>query len=809
MMHSPSLASSSHYSHASHFSATPILAGKHQPPAAAANAKPLTTTTTFLTLSLEPSQESHKSGNIRRPKTPTTIKNSPSNAVPLKSKISQNPLKGLLSPTNTPTNSRSPTDKLWLSGKLSPPPPPPPPPLSSSEDACVEDEERVSGDSGSDNSAEIEFRQEGKLFVGNLPLWIKKNQVADFFRQFGPIKNVILIKGHDDTEKNVGFGFVIYGGPTAAKSAMKALEFDGIEFHGRVLTVKLDDGRRLKVRSEERARWVEGCDEVEYRSKWHEERENYRKEFRKVLETHPEKWQAVVQAFERIKKPSRREFGLMVNYYARRGDMHRAREAFESMRARGIEPNSHVFTNLIHAYAVGRDMEEALSCVRKMKEESIELTLVTYSILVGGFAKIGNAEAADRWFEEAKERHTTLNAIIYGNIIYAHCQTCNMDRAEALVREMEEEGIGAPIDIYHTMMDGYTIIGNEDKCLIVFDRLKECGLTPSVITYGCLINLYTKMEKAVEILDEMSLAGISPNEHTYTTIMHGYASLGDTGKAFEYFTKLKNEGMNLDVFIYEALLKACCKSGRMQSALAVTREMSAQKISRNTFVYNILIDGWARRGDVWEAADLMQQMKREGVQPDIHTYTSFINACCKAGDMSRATKTIAEMEAVGVKPNVKTYTTLIHGWARASLPEKALRCFEEMKKAGLKPDKAVYHCLMTSLLSRATLAEEYICSGILCICREMVESELTVDMGTAVHWSRCLRKIERTGGKLTEALQKTFPPDWNSHNALHADSSTRDGDDNDAYNDGEIDDGSEEEKEEDDDDDDFVQRLWR
>ena len=99
------------------------------------------------------------------------------------------------------------------------------------------------------------------------------------------------------------------------------------------------------------------------------------------------------------------------------------------------------------------------------------------------------------------------------------------------------------------------------------------------------------MEKAIEVIDKMSLAGITPNEHTYTTVMQGYAADGDTGKAFEYFTKIKEKGLKLDVFTYEALLKACCKSGRMQSALAVTREMSAQKIPRNTFVYNILIDG--------------------------------------------------------------------------------------------------------------------------------------------------------------------------------------------------------------------------
>lgn len=124
---------------------------------------------------------------------------------------------------------------------------------------------------------------------------------------------------------------------------------------------------------------------------------------------------------------------------------------------------------------------------------------------------------------------------------------------------------------------------------------------------------------------------------------------------------------------------------------------------------------------------------------------------------------IEEMAAAGVRPNIKTYTTLIRGWARASLPEKAIECFEEMKLAGVKPDRAAYHCLVTSLLSRATVAEDYLFSGILRVCKEMVENDLTVDLDTAIHWSKCLRKIERTGGELTEALQRTFPPSWTSH----------------------------------------------
>ncbi|KAL8463584.1 hypothetical protein ACS0TY_034295 [Phlomoides rotata] len=72
-------------------------------------------------------------------------------------------------------------------------------------------------------------------------------------------------------------------------------------------------------------------------SKWHEERNGSRRGLQKVIESQPENWQAVVQAFGRIKK---KRVWLMLNYYARRGDMHR--ETFEKMQAQEIEPSLHV-----------------------------------------------------------------------------------------------------------------------------------------------------------------------------------------------------------------------------------------------------------------------------------------------------------------------------------------------------------------------------------------------------------------------------------------------------------------------------------
>ena len=241
----------------------------------------------------------HFPTNLRRPK--TTLKTT----APTPKNLS-NPLKNLrISQSSSQQDNLTP--KLRLTTKLSPPNPPSP----RNENLLVnviheeeeEEEEEETDEQEEDNSGKVEFRQEGKIFVGNLPLWIKKPQIFEFFRQFGDIKSVILIKGHENLDRNLGFGFVIFEGPNAEKSASKAVEFDGMEFHGRILTVKLDDGRRRKTVVEERQRWVEkGGEGREYRSKWHEERDGCRVEFQKVLDSQPENWQAVVRAFERVKK---------------------------------------------------------------------------------------------------------------------------------------------------------------------------------------------------------------------------------------------------------------------------------------------------------------------------------------------------------------------------------------------------------------------------------------------------------------------------------------------------------------------------
>jgi pentatricopeptide repeat protein len=158
----------------------------------------------------------------------------------------------------------------------------------------------------------------------------------------------------------------------------------------------------------------------EFRSEWHQEREEASSHFRRVIEFGPHDTRKVVAAFGKIEKPKRGDYALLVNYYGKKGDKHSARSVFERMRATGIDPNVHVYTNLVHAYAMAQDMRGATACVEEMEAEGVAPNPATHSVLISGFAKLGNAEAAEHWFQRAKNKGWAPNAVLYHNIINAY-----------------------------------------------------------------------------------------------------------------------------------------------------------------------------------------------------------------------------------------------------------------------------------------------------------------------------------------------------------------------------------------------------
>ena len=73
-----------------------------------------------------------------------------------------------------------------------------------------------------------------KLYVGNLPYSVKKEDLEKIFSEYGTVSEAILIEDRD-TGRSKGFGFVEMDTPESADKAFKAL--DGKDIQGRNIKV--------------------------------------------------------------------------------------------------------------------------------------------------------------------------------------------------------------------------------------------------------------------------------------------------------------------------------------------------------------------------------------------------------------------------------------------------------------------------------------------------------------------------------------------------------------------------------------------
>jgi RNA recognition motif-containing protein len=74
-----------------------------------------------------------------------------------------------------------------------------------------------------------------KVYVGNLPYRITKEELSDHFEDCGSIQDIILIKDRE-TGRSKGFGFVEF---ETSDQAQEATRLDGKECDGRPLKVSI------------------------------------------------------------------------------------------------------------------------------------------------------------------------------------------------------------------------------------------------------------------------------------------------------------------------------------------------------------------------------------------------------------------------------------------------------------------------------------------------------------------------------------------------------------------------------------------
>ncbi|KAD3068756.1 hypothetical protein E3N88_36636 [Mikania micrantha] len=242
--------------------------------------------------------------------------------------------------------------------------------------------------------------------------------------------------------------------------------------------------------------------------------------------------------------------------------------------------------------------------------------------------------------------------------------------------------------------------GLHEDAIDEFRRIEQFGVKKDISAFNILIDALAK-EKNTERAHDIFLEfkdEISPNAHTFNSLIHGWSKARDIEKIQTTMEQMKEQGINPDVVSYTSLIEAYCCEKDFRKVDHVLEEMQANGCPPNIITYTILMHARGKSKETDEALKIYEKIKSTNCVLDTSFFNSLIFILSKAGRLKDAREVFDKMPDQGVKHDTQTYNTMITSVCEHTQEENALKLLHEMEKCGVKPNFDTYAPLLKMCL---------------------------------------------------------------------------------------------------------------
>lgn len=470
-------------------------------------------------------------------------------------------------------------------------------------------------------------------------------------------------------------------------------------------------------------------------------------------------------------RPDTAAYNAVLNACANLGETRKFLQLFDEMSEFGCVPDVLTYNVMIKLCARVDRKDLLVFVLERILEKGITLCMTTLHSLVAAYVGFGDLGTAERMIQAMREgrldlckilRESSLgiislnesddvfekllpnlkyssdyepallpkvylpNSRIYTTLMKGYM---NVDRVKDTVRMLEamrnqEDRASRPDHVsYTTVVSAFVKIGEMEKAREVLAEMTRIGVRANLITYNILLKGYCQqlqIPKAKEIMREMvDDAGIEPDVVSYNTLVDGCILVDDSAGALRYFNEMRAKGIAPTKISYTTLMKAFAVSGQPKLASEVFEEMLKDpRVKVDVVAWNMLIEGYCRLGMINPAKEIIQRMKGEGFYPNVSTYGSLANGIAlarKPGEALLLWNEVKERCGVGkegaevsnsssdipiLKPDEGLLDTLADICVRAAFFKKALEIVAFMEENGIPPNKTKYTRIYVEMHSR-------------------------------------------------------------------------------------------------------------
>lgn len=413
-------------------------------------------------------------------------------------------------------------------------------------------------------------------------------------------------------------------------------------------------------------------------------------------------------------RPDTAAYNAVLNACANLGNTKIFLRLFSGMSEFGSEPDVLTYNVMIKLCARAGRKDLLVFVLERILEMGIPLCMTTLHSLVAAYVGFGDLEMAENMVQAMREGRRDLCRILRDlNIDYSSEDSSGNEGDEDVFEKLLPNSINQSSEppllskiyapnsrIYTTLMKGYMKEGRVSDTVRMLEAMRhqdDCASHPDHVSYTTVVSALVKagsMDRARQVLAEMTRIGVPANRITYNILLKGYCQQLKIDKAKELLRLMSDDsGIEPDVVSYNILIDGCILIDDSAGALVFFNEMRAKGIAPTKVSYTTLMKAFVLSGQPKLARKVFDEMVKDPrVKVDLVAWNMLIEGYCRMGFIEEAKRLVQKMREDGFYPNVATYGSLASGISLARKPGEALLLWKEIKerceakREGMKSD---------------------------------------------------------------------------------------------------------------------------
>ncbi|KAI3799807.1 hypothetical protein L1987_35111 [Smallanthus sonchifolius] len=322
-------------------------------------------------------------------------------------------------------------------------------------------------------------------------------------------------------------------------------------------------------------------------------------------------------------------WNALINRYAQIGEANLAMKMFCRLRLTEVLPDPGTIVGVVSASAHIADRNLGTSIHGLVMKCGFESDCHVNNALIDMYSKSRSLSSAERLFGLTKSQDQVLWNVMIG----AYMRNGYAQESIFTFHQMKSEGFRPSLVTFVSTLPAVAHLAAIKEGTSLHAAIFRMGFISHTIVLNGLIDMYSKCGR-VDLSEAVFNETKNKDTVSWNVMLAGYALNGSVDCAFDFFSCMQDNLVEIDPVSFLSLLSACRHAGLVKDGKHVFNSMKEKhNIEPKLEHYACMVDLLGRAGLFDETLELIESMQME---PDAGVWGGLLGACQMHGNVKLA-----------------------------------------------------------------------------------------------------------------------------------------------------------------------------